>query len=281
MLPLLSLLLLAAPQHPEALVQTEWLSAHLNDAAVRIVDVRARGYEDGHIPGAVLLANSATRDPRNPPTFLPSQREFEQLMGRHGISNATRVIIYDDRGINSARLWLLLNYFGHSSVALLDGGWTKWTAEDRAASRDAPTPGVVTFTARPNSRWLATAQDVLAAIDQPGVKIVDARTPAEIEGRDLRNIRRGGFIPSAIPVYWEDALDPVTKAFKPIAELARLYRDRGIVPADEVITYCQVALRASHDAFVLHLLGYDNVRVYYGSWEEWGNRDDLPVARVP
>jgi thiosulfate/3-mercaptopyruvate sulfurtransferase len=108
---------------------------------------------------------------------------------------------------------------------------------------------------------------------------VDARTAAEIEGRDLRGIKRGGHIPSSVPVYWEDALDPDLKTFKPTAELRTLYESRGVLPQDTVITYCQVGMRASHDLFVLHLLGYPNLRNYYGAWEEWGNRDDLPIAR--
>ena len=125
---------------------------------------------------------------------------------------------------------------------------------------------------------IATAADVVAAIDKPGVRIVDARTAAEIEGKDLRNIRRGGFVPSSIPVYWEDLLDAQRKTFKPADELRQIYESRGIRPQDDVIAYCQVGMRASVDLFALHLIGYDRLRNYYGAWEEWGNRDDLPIA---
>jgi thiosulfate/3-mercaptopyruvate sulfurtransferase len=79
-------------------------------------------------------------------------------------------------------------------------------------------------------------------------------------------------------VYWEDALDTETKVFKPAADLEALYRTKGILPSDSIITYCQIGMRASHDLFVLHLLGYTKLRNYYGAWEEWGNRDDLPIA---
>jgi thiosulfate/3-mercaptopyruvate sulfurtransferase len=265
--------------HPELLVDTAWLADHLADPDVRIVDMRPRGYEDGHVPNAVHLENTATRDPQNLPSFVPRQPEFEKTLGGIGVTNKTRVVAYDERGgVYAARLWWLLNYYGHANVALLDGGWVKWTKEGRPTSREAPATASTTFVAKPDVRWLATAQDVVAAIDKPGVKIVDARTQAEIEGKELRGIRRGGFVPSSVPVYWEDALDPETKAFKPAEALARLYRDRGVLPEHEVITYCQVGMRASHDLFVLRLLGYDKLRTYLGSWEEWGNRDDLPLG---
>ena len=263
---------------PDLLVSADWVLAHARDPDVRIVDLRPRGYEDGHVPGAVHLANADIRDAEAPPTFLPSVEAFESLMSHLGITNETRVIAYDERGgIYAARLWWILNYFGHSDVALLDGGWKHWADEGHPVSIDAPDVGGERFTARPEPAWIATADDVLAAIGLPGVKIVDARTVDEIEGRDLRNIRRGGAIPSSIPVYWEDAFDPETHLFKPAADLRRLYADKGIGPDDEVITYCQVGMRASHDLFVLHLIGYDRLRNYYGAWEEWGSRDDLPL----
>jgi 3-mercaptopyruvate sulfurtransferase SseA/imidazolonepropionase-like amidohydrolase len=265
------------------LVDTDWLAAHLTDPAVRVVDLRPRGYEDGHIPGAVHLPNAATRDPAQAPSFVPAAPDFERSMTAIGITSATRVVAYDDRGgVYAARLWWLLNYYGHSNVALLDGGWTKWTLEKRRVEGGPPSPRPQApgpgFTARPHPRWVATAADVVAAIGKPGVKIVDARTTGEIEGRELRGARRGGIIPSAVPVYWEDALDPNTRAFKSAPALARLYRDRSVLPEHEVIAYCQVGMRASHDVFTLHLLGYDTLRMYLGSWEEWGNRDDLPIA---
>jgi thiosulfate/3-mercaptopyruvate sulfurtransferase len=273
------LLLAAAYAHPEQLVETAWVAEHARDVDVRIVDMRMNGYADGHVPGAVYLAPVAIRDARNPPTFLPTTAAFEEMMARLGISSGTRVVVYDERGgIYAARLWWILSYFGHSNVALMNGGWIKWAAERRAVSADPVVPAAGRFTARPQPRWLATASDVAGAIDKPGVKIVDARTTAEIEGRELRNIRRGGFIPSSIPVYWEDLLDPQEKTFKPADALKQIYEDRGVRPSHEVIAYCQVGMRASVDLFALHLIGYDKLRNYYGSWEEWGNRDDLPIA---
>lgn len=265
---------------PELLVDTAWLAQHLTDSNVRIVDIRARGYGEGHIPEAVFVDSNWIRNPKAAPTFLPTPQEFEALMSRLGISNNTRVIAYDERGgIYAARLWWILNYYGHSNVALLDGGWTKWTAEQRAVNAAVPTPAAAAFKVKPGTVKVATADQVKAAINSAGMKLIDARTQNEIDGKDLRNIKRGGFIESSVPVYWEDTLDATTKAFKPAAEIAKLYGDKGITASDNVTVYCQVGMRASHDIFTLALIGHDLTKLanYYGAWEEWGNRDDTPI----
>jgi thiosulfate/3-mercaptopyruvate sulfurtransferase len=269
---------------PELLVDTAWLAQHVSDGNIRIVDLRPRGYADGHIPEAVWLDNNWIRNPKAPPNFLPTPQEFEALMAKLGISNNTRVIAYDERGgIYAARLWWILNYFGHSNVALLDGGWVKWTAEQRPASAAVPAIATATFRVKPGTVKVATADQVKAAINNPAMKLIDARTQAEIDGKDLRNIKRGGFIESSVPVYWEDTLDPATKAFKPAAEIAKLYREKGITASDDVTVYCQVGMRASHDIFTLALIGHDLTRLanYYGAWEEWGNREDTPIKNKP
>ncbi|HXG89185.1 MAG TPA: sulfurtransferase [Vicinamibacterales bacterium] len=265
---------------PEMLVDTNWLAAHLSDPTVRIVDMRQRGYADGHIPGAVLLDNNAIRVADRPPTFLPTAAEFEDLMARLGISSNTRVIAYDERGgIYAARLWWILHHYGHKNVALLDGGWVKWAADEKPTSTAVPAYTRGSFKVAPGTVKVATSQDVISAINKPGTKLVDARTQGEIDGKDLRNIKRGGFIESSVPVYWEDTLDPTTRTFRSAAEIQKIYRDRGVLATDNVIVYCQVGMRASHDLFTLALIGHDLTKLhnYYGAWEEWGNRDDTPI----
>lgn len=270
---------------PELLVDTAWLATHTADANLRIVDLRPRGYPEGHIPHAVWLDNNGIRNPKVPPDFLPTPAEFEALMAKLGIGPDTRVIAYDERGgIYAARLWWILNYYGHANVALLNGGWTKWTLEKRAISTDVPNPGApAPFRVKAGLTGHATAKDVLTAINRPRVKLVDARSQAEIDGKDFRGIKRAGFIESSVPVYWEDTFDPTTHTFKPAAEIAKLYRDKGVLPSDEVIAYCQVGMRASHDLFTLALIGHDlgKLRNYYGAWEEWGNREDTPIKTKP
>src|SRR5258705_4884851 len=148
------------------------------------------------------------------------------MMAGLGISDTTRVVVYDERGgIYAARLWWILNYYGHTNVALMNGGWTKWSAEQRPTSAAPAAPAAAKFTARPQPKWIATASDVVGAIDKQGVKIIDARTAAEIAGTELRGIKRGGFVPSSVPIYWEDLLDPQKRTFKPADELKKIYED--------------------------------------------------------
>lgn len=280
---MLSALLLAAAlagyAHPEQLVDTAWLAAHAEDADVRVLDLRRSGFDEGHIPGALWLDPESIRDTANAPTFLMPRSTFEQTMARLGISNRTRVIAYDDRGgLLATRLWWMLNAYGHSHVALVDGGWVAWMAEKRPTTRAVRPTAAATFAARLDPRWVATADDVKAAIGQAGWKILDARTVAEMDGSDTRLSSRGGVIPSAIPVYWEDLLDAVKKTFKPADELRALYAARGIAASDEVIAYCWVGHRSSVDLFALHLIGHDRLRNYLGSWEEWSQRTDLATA---
>src|SRR3954470_23805812 len=129
--------LAVAYAHPEQLVDTDWVALHAADANVRIVDMRQSGYAEGHVAGAVYLSPVAIRDAKAPPTFLPTPAAFEEMMSKLGIADGTRVIVYDERGgIYAARLWWILNYFGHSNVALMNGGWTTWSAEQRPGSAE-------------------------------------------------------------------------------------------------------------------------------------------------
>src|SRR4029077_9142851 len=160
----------------------DWVAAHAADANVRIVDMRQSGYGDGHVPGAVYVSPVAIRDAKAPPTFLPTPAAFEEMMAKLGIGNATRVVVYDERGgIYAARLWWILNYYGHPNVALMNGGWIKWTAEQRSSSTAAASAPASHLSTQPQPAWVATAADVVGAIDKPGVKIIDARTQGEID----------------------------------------------------------------------------------------------------
>src|SRR5258706_5748591 len=169
MLPFLAVLAVTYA-HPEQLVETDWVAAHARDANVRVVDMRIAWARSagGHVPAAVSLSPVAIRVADRPPAFLPTPQEFEALMVKLGISDATRVVVYDERGgIYAARLWWILNYFGHSNVSLMNGGSVKWSAEQRPTETAAATIPDPHFTERPQPQWLATANDVVNAIDKP------------------------------------------------------------------------------------------------------------------
>ncbi len=263
--------------HPEQLVDTAWVAAHAKDMNVRILDVRRSGYADGHIPDALWLDPESIRDAANAPGYLQPQAAFEQAMSRVGISNRTRVLLYDDRGgLLAARLWWALNAYGHQDVALVNGGWVAWLAEQRPTTTMVPQVRPASFTATLQRTWLATLDDVRAGIGT--ARILDARTIAEMDGSDTRLSSRGGVIPSAIAVYWEDLLDAEKKTFRPADELRALYAAKGLAPSDDVIAYCWVGHRSAVDLFALRLAGFERLRNYLGSWEEWSRRTDLPTA---
>jgi thiosulfate/3-mercaptopyruvate sulfurtransferase len=172
----------------------------------------------------------------------------------------------------------MLHAYGHANVALLDGGWVRWTSEKRPTSTVVARVRAAAFRATLQPQWLATVDEVVAAIGQPGTAILDARTPAEMDGSDTRLSSRGGVIPSARALYWEDLLDPIQKTFKPADELRAIVARRGITPASDVIAYCWVGHRSAVDLFALRLIGHERLRNYLGSWDEWSRRMDLPTA---
>src|SRR5947207_7823468 len=152
--------------HPEQLVEPAWVAAHVFDNNLRIVDMRMTGYAEGHVPSAVYIAPVAIRDATNPPTFLPTPQAFAAMMLKLGIYDTTRVVVYDERGgIYAARLWWILNYFGHSNVALMNGGWTTWTADHLPVTAEVRSfwynPPPAPFTPKPQAGWIATASDVV------------------------------------------------------------------------------------------------------------------------
>lgn len=272
------------------LVETEWLAAHLDDRDLRVADCRfsfdydaSRDYHAGHIPGAVYVRlQEDLASPNGPVHFaLPPPEQFVASMQRIGIGDQTVVVAYDDQGGHFAsRFWLCMTFYGHRNFHILNGGLTKWIAEGRPVVTAAPQQRSTTFTARPATPELrVSAEQVLGAIGAPGTTILDVRRDAEYRGEEIR-AKRGGRIPGAVHALWQDNLNwDGDRTFKSTETIADRYRRLGLTPEQKIITYCQGGVRASHSALSLLLAGYHNVSVYDGSWEDWGNRDDLPVER--
>ncbi len=272
-------------------VETDWLAAHLDDPQVRIIDLRyywdrpgIEAYRADHIPGAVYLQwDTELSDPQNPVKFmlLPPER-LENLMGRLGVNNSMTVVAYDDEGGHfSSRLWWTLNYYGFAGVRILHGGLPKWKRENLPLSTDPSVPEPRTFKLDPAQRqekWRASATDVLDHLSDPATAVVDVRRPSEYRGEEVR-AARGGHIPGAVNLNWLNNLDRETWTFKDAATLREQFETAGVTPDKHVITYCQGGVRACHAALALKMLGYNDVTVYDGSWEEWGNDPTLPVAQ--
>ena len=217
---------------------------------------------------------------------IPGVAQLEGLLGRSGIDTDTTVVVYGD-GNNRSATWAfwVLKYYRHRDVRLMDGGRSKWLAEGRPVSTDAPTPRATSYRAQAPDRSIrATRQHIVDTLSRMDVKLLDTRTAEEYSGAltsapgtPQPEIYRKGRIPGAVHVPWDDGAGE-DGAFRPVEELRRLYEERGLTPDDEVVPYCRLGVRASYSWFVLkYLLGYPRVRNYDGSWTEWGNSIGLPI----
>jgi thiosulfate/3-mercaptopyruvate sulfurtransferase len=243
-----------------------------------LLDLRPpEAYADGHIPGALHLdiwgVSLIDTDPAPLKAFMWM---IEHVLAVHGVDGATPIVVYDEQsGVRAARAFWFLEYFGHPSVRLLDGGFGAWAAAGLAVTRDAHPAPKSEWTGSREEKTLATWKDVKGAIARGDNVILDTRSDAEYEGTLVR-AARGGAVPGAVHIEWTRNLSS-SGEFKPADELQKMYADAGVTPDREVITYCQGGYRAAHSYLALRLLGYPRVRMYIGSWKEWGDRADLPI----
>jgi thiosulfate/3-mercaptopyruvate sulfurtransferase len=275
--------------HPELLVETDWLAKHVDDPNVRIVDLRyyfdgrdgRQIYLAGHLPGAVHASYPTDlADPSTtPPNLIPGPDYLAAAMSRLGIANQTLVIGYDDEGGHFAsRLWLNLRYYGHDAVKILNGGIEKWRDEGRPLATGPVQVPPATFQPGPARPDLRIAGDELSDhLGDPGLAVLDVRRRSEYTGEEVR-AARGGRIPGAKLLFWQENLNP-DWTFRSADEIRQRHEAAGVADDADVVTYCQGGVRAAHAAFSLYLTGYENVRVYDGSWAEWGNRAELPVEK--
>lgn len=263
------------------LVDTAWLAAHLGDRNLRIVDMvsERRDYRRRHIPGAVYLSVDDVRVKVAAGGYrLPSQADGERLVSELGIGPDTHVVIYDDsEGLDATRLFFTLDVIGHRATSILDGGIQAWRRAKHPLTTEVPNVARTDYRPAREPERAASAEWVRDRLNDPTLALVDTRSPAEYTGKDVR-ARRGGHIPGAINIEWKQNLRP-DGSFKSPDELRALYAAQGITPDKTVVTYCQTHTRAAHTYFVLRLLGYPRLVGYDRSWSEWGNRDDLPLAR--
>ncbi len=288
--------------HHESLVSTQWVADHLADPDTRVAEVvwgegaawGVAAYRSGHIPGAAAWDFAAElQDPAR--NAIVDQAGLEALLSRSGVAPTTTVVVYSGLSnlLATFAFWLLKVY-GHRDVRLLDGDRGKWLAEGRPLSGETPAFAPTRYLAQSyNERLRAHRDDVLRAIGQPGVLLVDARSPQMFSGADQAGAARGGHIPGAINLAarrethadgsfraWRTPTVREDGTFLPVAELQALCRGLGIGPERAIITYCVRGGLSTHAWFVLtQLLGYPDVREYERSWVEWGNQEDTPIAQ--
>jgi thiosulfate/3-mercaptopyruvate sulfurtransferase len=256
-----------------------WLRQHTQDPNLRIVDARPTAeYDKGHLPGAVSLPVADTFDPAQHKNYPDTKEKLEALVARRGMSNTTRIITYDNgKETLSARLFWTLEYVGATDVAVLNGGLKQWQA-DKGEISTAPVhvePGQ--FVAKVDPAKLPTAAQCKLALGDPTKVILDARSPEEFRGEDVR-AKYSGHIPGAVNIDWRENFTNTTLLKDPVT-LKTMYESKGITQDKEVIAHCQTGQRSSVSYWTLRLLGYQKVGNYAGSWVEWGNDPTTPKTQ--
>jgi thiosulfate/3-mercaptopyruvate sulfurtransferase len=277
--------------HRDALVSTDWLTAHLGDLHVRVLDASyhlphlkrdARAeYAAAHIPGAVFFDVDGISDHSSPlPHMLPKPADFAATVGALGIGNDDLVVAYDSYGLlSAARAWWMFRSFGHDRVAILDGGLPKWQREGRPVDGHTVTPQPKSFAARFRPELVRSKDAVLANLKSRAEQVLDARSAGRFRGADPepRAGLRGGHIPGSCNLPYNLLVDKESLTVLPAAALKTRFTEAGIDPAKPVITSCGSGVTACVLALGLYLLGAEKVAVYDGSWSEWGLPGETPV----
>ena len=265
--------------NPDLLWSPETLMARLNEPTVIVIDTRpAEAFAAGHIAGArhfdLYFVNCDDTDPAPLASFA---RMWGNLLGWRGVK-ATDTIVFSGEFTDMcvARGYWFVEYLGHADVHVLDGGIKAWAAAGGEITTSGDIPKPVKFLATPTEDKVITYQGVLDAIDNPDCVIVDNRSLEEFIGTDNR-ARHGGAIPTACHLDWEELYDHQTGCMKPAEQLRDMFEALDVTPDKDVTLYCNTGYRSAHAFLALRLLDYPRLRNYVGSWQEWGNRDGLPI----
>jgi thiosulfate/3-mercaptopyruvate sulfurtransferase len=279
------------------LVSGRWLAEHLADADIVVLDATVHldppsspnepydvrsgrlGWEEAHVPGSRFAdLVDALSDPEAPYAFtLPSAERFGEAIAHLGVGDDTLVVTYDrDVGMWAARLWWMLRVFGHDRAAVLDGGLPVWRAAGHPLTAEpTPAPGGVRFSARFRPELVAGRDEVLAALEDPSIVLVNALSPELHRGEQSR-YGRAGRIPGSVNVPARSLLRPDGR-FKSVTALREELDDSGALEADRVIAYCGGGISAANDVLALALLGRDDIAIYDGSLREWVADPESPL----
>jgi thiosulfate/3-mercaptopyruvate sulfurtransferase len=289
-------------REPNALISTEALAHDLGDSNLRIFDCTTyleppppgsddpyvavpgrKSFEMAHVPGADFLdiqgefSDNSTRLR----FMMPPVVQLEATFGRHGIGPGARVVLYSIGTMMWAtRFWWMLKALGFDRAAVLDGGFDKWQSEGRPVE-SGPAKGYppAVFVAKPRPGWFVDKQAVLAATGDPDIAIVNALGPQFHQGLEPSRYGRPGRVPGSVNVPAASLIDPQSKTFTSLDDAAVKFADAGVTKDREVIVYCGGGISATIDLFLLHQLGFDNLKLYDGSMGEWARDPTLPIER--
>jgi len=289
-------------QHPEYLVETDWLEQSLDNDDLRIIDCTVYvvpnpdlelgmqypfvfqsgldNFNSAHIPhaGYIDIANELSDDSSDIPLMMPSEQQFSAVMSKFGITKDTRVILYSSTEQNWAtRLWWMLRSCGFSNAAVLNGGWNKWVLENRVTSNRACEYQSNEFIVQSSLHLFVDKDAVLSAIGDDKIRIINSLPTPLYTGNSDIFFGRKGRIADSVNIPFVDLQDSDTGQYLAADKLQELFDTVDVDEADKMITYCGGGMAASNSAFALALLGYDNVAVYDGSMLEWGNNVELPI----
>lgn len=258
--------------HPEWLADAAWLRDRLNDPILKIIALTPAGeFEAGHIPGAAQIDWPALEIVETgEPSVERWRSDVERLLTDLGVRRDQTVVVYDGGTLYAVRLWWILHQLGHADVRILNGGLPAWVEAggELATGSAEPEPAPEPYVGEPDEAAIATLAEVEAALDDPDVVLVDARSPEEYAA---------GHIPGAINVeFARNAEADQPRYWKSSAELREMYASLGITPEKRVIPYCTSGVRSAATYFTLRLIGYERVELFTGSWQEWSSHPELP-----
>ncbi len=274
---------------PDLIATPAWLAEHLGRPDLRVLDVRWRTdgsagmlHGTGHVPGAVHLDWQAavTQVAEGGTSFrLPGPDQMAAAMARAGVGDETPVVVYDDTlGYFASRVWWSLRAYGHEAVRVLDGGWPAWRAGGHPVATGASDPPPATFTPRLQASLRLTMAEVHDLLGSSEVQLLDARGPADYHGFE-GEASRLGHIPGAVNLPASALHQPGTQLLRDPEDLRGFLLRANVTRGRRLVCYDATGVAATRLAFVLALLGHDDVAVYDGGWSEWGERFDLLIGR--
>ncbi len=266
-------------------IDTETLSQNLGREDLVLIDVRGEAAYSSHIPGAVHSTWHEYSDPAAVAKGVlnPDISQLEQRLRTLGINQSSDVVIYSnpfDNWGDEGRMFWMLQYLGHPSVRILDGGWVKWVAEQRQFAHDVVKLPLGDFTVKVRPELMIT-KDALKKIvkgKHPNTVILDARSVEEYAGKEIDGLPRAGHIPTAVNIPWNRFLQPDASVKSP-EQVKKIFEDHGLREDQEIVTYCLGGVRAAWVYCLLRYVGYDQAKTYPGSWWEWSRDFAAPVEK--